>query len=65
MPEKEGEYIFINMAASYKDNHLITQDERDQFVDALVELAEARGMIMGGSMWLGNSYNAWIGGEEA
>ena len=50
----DGEYIFIDMAATYPDSRRITEEEGDRFLDDLIAFVVARGMQIGGTLWVGD-----------
>ena len=50
----DGEYIYIRAVVSYPDARRLTEADYDQVVDDLIELVEGKGLIIGGSFWLGD-----------
>ena len=58
MAKHDGEYIFINMAATYPDSRRITVAEGDRFHDDLIAFVVARGMQIGGTLWVGDDEEA-------
>jgi len=58
----DGEYIFIDMAATYPDSRRITEEEGDRFLDDLIAFVVARGMQIGGTLWVGDDEE--VKGEE-
>ena len=54
MVRHDGEYIFIDMAATRADGRRITAAEGDQFLDDLIAFVVARGMQIGGTLRVGD-----------